>query len=317
MDSRIIFVNSGSIDRIYQKNVPAVSEFVKQGGILIIQEPEYRIRRQTEFRVLNDLNLTVDYRQDADQGGYDSYVFPVDPKQPLWRKLKPDYFKMLNGGLGGEIVSQHNVRPSVPYHTLASSHLKLKVPAVMEIPFGKGWIIISRIQIRGRLLPGKQGNLYQRRYDPVAEQYFWNLLQGYLKKHRYHRELTEALQSKTLYISKVIFSPRLRVDVFDTEIISRWTSDHNDLQYLKIDLGQTNKARNVMIYWDIAESVDYQLLCSVDGQNWHNLKRSMRSTVETERIDLSDPKIRYIKIGFTEHGRKWGLSSMRILISKK
>ena len=222
---------------------------------------------------------------------------------------------MLNGGLGGEIVSQHNVRPSVPYNTLASCHLNLKVPAVMEIPSGKGWIIISRIQIRGRLLLGKQGSLYERRYDPVAEQYFWNLIQAYLRNQRYQRELKQRLKEKTLFLARVTFSPRLRVDVCDSEIVSRWTSDHNDLQYLNIDFGKTSKVRNINIYWEIADYVDYQLLHSSNGRVWQSLKKSRKSVQKLETINITQLKVRFYRIEFTEHGRKWGLSSMKIHFS--
>ena len=314
-EAKILFVNAGSVDIIYKRSISAVSEFVKDGGILILQEPEFGIHQIADLPVIKGIKLMVHYRQDVDQGGYDSYVFPVDIKHPLWKKLKVEDFKMFNGGFGGEIVSQYNVRPTVPYKTLARCHLDLKVPAVMEISFGKGWIIISRIQIRGRLIESKGESLYQRRYDPVAEQYFWNLLHGYLKNHRYQRELQQKLQKKSLYISKVIFSPRLRVDIFDTEIISRWTSDKNDLQFLKIDLGRTNKAQNIEIYWEIAEYVDYNLLYSEDDNDWHTLKKVTRSTTRIERIDVPDKKARYYRMEFTEHGRKWGLSSLKILFS--
>jgi hypothetical protein len=219
---------------------------------------------------------------------------------------------MLNGGLGGEIVSQHNVRPSVPFNTLARCHLKLKVPAVMEIPFGNGWIIVSRIQIRGRLLPGKQGSLYQRRYDPVAERYFWNLIQTYLRNQRYQRELKRSLEKKTLFLARVTSSPRLRVDVQNTEIDSYWISDHNDLQYVNIDLGKPDKLRKIKFYWDIADQVDYQLLTSSNGGNWRILKKSERSVHKKVTINITHPKDRFYRIEFTEHGRKWGLSSLKI-----
>jgi len=252
----------------------------------------------------------VNYRRDADQGGYDSYVFPINLKHPLWQNFKAEYFRMFNGSLGGEMVSQHNVRPTVPFKTVARCHLNLKVPAVMEIPFGSGWIIISRIQIRGRLIKGRDGDLYHRRYDPVAEQYFWNLLQSYLNNHHYREKLLNELQNKSIFISRVTCSARQIVDIFETKIVSRWSSEKNDLQYLNIDLGKTDKVRNIELCWEVADSIDYRVFFSNDHKNWYILRKWIGSIDKMNKIDVSGVGTRYYRIEFSEHGRKWGLSSL-------
>ncbi len=124
--SRILFLSAGSVDKTYKHYVSRITNFVRDGGILIIQEPEYGIEREAEISIVRGIDLMICHRLDRDQGGYDSYVFPLQLKHTLWKNLDADYFKMFNGGLGGEIVSQHNVRPTVPYNTLARCHLNLK-----------------------------------------------------------------------------------------------------------------------------------------------------------------------------------------------
>ncbi len=51
--------------------------------------------------------------------------------------------------------------------------------ADFEISYGKDRVIVSRIQVRGRLRINRHSDdLFARRYDPVAEMYLWNLLTG-------------------------------------------------------------------------------------------------------------------------------------------
>ncbi len=138
--------------------------------------------------------------------------------------------------------------------------------------------MISRIQIRGRLLITKNTRLYQRRYDPVAEQYLWNLLQAYLNNEHYQKSLSQELQKKSLYISRVKYSPRLRVDIFDTHIISSWTSNKNDWQYMNVELGKEAKAQKIQLQWDFAEAIDFCFLFSPNSKNWYTLKNRKKNT---------------------------------------
>ncbi len=172
-----LFINQGSLKDISNTGRRELSRFVTSGGILILQEPEFGIVNESHLRVLDDLKLKIVRRQDAAMGGYDSYVFMEDPRRRLWRGIEPRHLKLFNGALGGEIVSQHDVTPNRDYKALARCGLSLSTAAVIEIPYGRGKVVISRIQVRGRLLKEHKGpGLYERRYDPVAECYLLNLI---------------------------------------------------------------------------------------------------------------------------------------------
>lgn len=154
-----------------------LSRYVDDGRVLVLIEPEFGIRTRSIVRVLRDLDLVVEPRQDTDRGGYDSHVFPVDFQHPLWRDLHKEHLKMFNGGYGGEVVSDYNVLPTRGFQTLAQCGLGLATPAVMEIDFGKGKILVSRLQTRERLTPNQTAtDLYARKPDPVLQRYMLNLL---------------------------------------------------------------------------------------------------------------------------------------------
>lgn len=161
----------------YTQRRDAVTSFVGRGGVLILQEPEYGVETTRHVSATNDLILRVEKRADVDRGGYDSYVFPDDARHPLWKEIVPGQLAMFNGGVGGEMVSQHDVQSPMPVRVLARCGHHLGVVAVGEVRSGRGVVVFSRIQVRGRLVPGSSsGGLFDRRMDPVAQQYLNNLL---------------------------------------------------------------------------------------------------------------------------------------------
>jgi beta-galactosidase len=173
----ILVAGNAHCRKNYINRLSMLSGWVRVGGTLVVIEPEYGVKTEGTLRVLEDLPIRVVKRADTDRGGYDSYVFAEDLHHPLWEGIAGDHLKMFNGGFGGEMVSQHDLFPGRPAKVLARSGLKLNTPVVMDIPYGDGRVIISRIQVRGRLMGSPDGtSLYGRRKDPVAQRYLMNLL---------------------------------------------------------------------------------------------------------------------------------------------
>jgi len=177
-DIHIVIVGEGVLGSPrYEELKAELTHFVSRGGVLIVVEPECGVRSKLTVDVLQDLVLSIELRQDVDKGGYDSYVFATDPQHPLWFGLDREHLKMFNGGYGGEVVSQHNVVPSIEGRTLAACGLHLAVPAVIEVPYGEGRVIISRLQTRGRLVVHEATEeRFPRRPDPVLQRYMLNLV---------------------------------------------------------------------------------------------------------------------------------------------
>ena len=160
------------------KRINEVSSHVQNGGTLVLIEPEFNIEEKHVLSANNGIEIDIERRADTDQGGYDSYVFPVERNHPLWNGIEPEHLKMFNGAYGGEVISQHNVIPRNEHTVLARCGLQLNVIAAAEIPAGKGSVILSRLQLRGRLMEKNStvNGLYERRVDPVAQRYFLNLI---------------------------------------------------------------------------------------------------------------------------------------------
>ncbi len=167
----------------YQSRLGAITKFLESGKTVVLLEPEFEIEGKECISVALGVELNIEKRIDADKGGYDSYVFADDITHPLWQGMSQEQLKMFNGGYGGEIVSQHNVTPNVKHTVLARCGLKLGVIAACEIPVGQGKIIVSRLQVRGRLVGSNEpDSLYARRVDTVLQKYLLNLILYSTKK---------------------------------------------------------------------------------------------------------------------------------------
>ena len=308
--AQVVLINHSGLDSLYAAKKSDLSSFVRNGGVLIIQEAEYGVKEEREVSLLDDLSVHIVRREDRDRGGYDSYVFKTDNNHPLWRGIEDDHLKMFNGALGGEIVSQHNLHPTRPFHAAAVCNLSLKVPAVLEIPYGKGWVVLSRIQVRGRLRANKSSakGLYERRYDPVAENYLYNLLCAYLDNDKYFASVRQQLNDKKIYIARARTSSGQIYDALDGKFETRWSSDASDPQWAWIDLGRPTELNRIIFHWETAYGKEYKISISDDNTHWETVYKEDNSDGAKDVIDLHGIRTRYLKIDFIQRGTRWGYS---------
>ena len=177
-DCNVVVVAEGMVlNSSYQARLGGITKFLETGKSVVVLEPEYQIVEKESVSLALGIDLTMERREDQDKGGYDSYVFAEDISHSLWQGISQEHLKMFNGAYGGEIVSQHNVISNRNAKTHARCGMNLGVQAVFEIPCGKGRIVVSRLQQRGRLMKGEaDDSLFSRRPDPVLQRFFLNLL---------------------------------------------------------------------------------------------------------------------------------------------
>lgn len=177
-DCNVVVVAEGMVlNSSYQARLGAITKFLEAGKSVVVLEPEYQIVEKESVSLALGIDLTMERREDQDKGGYDSYVFAEDISHSLWQGISQEHLKMFNGAYGGEVVSQHNVISNRYAKVHARCGMELGVQAVFEIPCGKGRIVVSRLQQRGRLIGGAAGDsLFSRRADPVLQRFFLNLL---------------------------------------------------------------------------------------------------------------------------------------------
>lgn len=323
-NARLVLINGSAIAGLDSAAVRRLTHFVENGGVLIVQEPESGAALEARFSLLKDLDIVVQPRRDEERGGYDSYVFPENPAHFLWNGIEPEHLRMFNGGLGGEIVSRHNVRPTTPYNAPARCHLSLLVPAVMEIPRGKGWVVISRIQVRGRLLPaGLQSSdrpeasfpeLYRRRYDPVAEQYFRNLLAHYTEQDAYQREIRQKISPSSPYIVHLQSSSGEIHDPGNGSLEIHWGGRIQKPQWIWMDLGKRIQLYQLTLTGDVVYPRSVEIHTSDDNRRWNLFRRISASESQILKIPLQNLSAQYLRVDCLENGGKGGYSIWKIKI---
>jgi len=172
----VILLSGGVLDSLEHEQ-RGITGWINRGGRLIIIEPERGICERTKLS-LPGIKLIIEPRADADQGGYDSYVFADDYSHPIWKGIRKEDMQMFNGAFGGEMVPQMDLTIEGKHAVLARSGLNLARPVVVEAKSGDGLVIISSIEISGRLIASADSyaNLYARRPDPVARRLLLNLI---------------------------------------------------------------------------------------------------------------------------------------------
>ena len=262
-------------DGINDLQTAEIGKFLSNGGVVILQEPEYGIREQSTLRLAENLSIDIQWRKDPDRGGYDSYVFPVDPAHPLWKEIPGKHLQIWNGGCGGEIVSQHLVHPSLPHRILAACNLHLRIPAVMEVPCGDGLIVISRLQVRGRLSDNSKsrGATSPRRFDPVAEVYLWNLLTCYADNQDYKSSAGIIQRERSIHISRARAKDGLVFDIVGTTLHARWgiLLDPDEKHWVQIDLAWPVKIRTLQLDWKRSYRKSLRIELMEDEEGWNEI----------------------------------------------
>ena len=92
---------------------------------------------------------------------------------------------------------------------------------------------------------------------------------------------------------------------------TRWASAvaANKPQWLQLDFGEVLPVENVVIHWETAHAIEYQLQVSLDGKTWQTIHEQKKGRGGREVIDGLKGKGRYLRILCLKHGQ-WNLSSI-------
>jgi len=180
-----VLVAPGAVqDHSYKYFRPHLFAYLLGGGGAVVLEPEFGATTEKYVQlVLPGGGVPMLYANTykfigEDIPGKDSVVWPTDEAAAgrVFKDIGEDELYFFNGGLGEEMVSELVAFPLKPGKTLAKSSIWLMKPVMFEYRVGKGVLVVSRVQVRGRLLGEEQKDIWSRRADPVAQKLFLNLL---------------------------------------------------------------------------------------------------------------------------------------------
>ena len=105
-------------------------------------------------------------------------------------------------------------------------------------------------------------------------------------------------------------------NVVDGHLISRWSSEFSDPQWICIDLGNNFLVDRVKLFWEKAFARSYQIQVSTDGNEWTKVYSTEEGDGETDEIELEPVKTRYIRMYGLQRISDWGYSLYEFQVFK-
>lgn len=105
-------------------------------------------------------------------------------------------------------------------------------------------------------------------------------------------------------------------NVVDGHLISRWSSDFSDPQWIRIDLGSNFLVDRVKLFWEKAFARSYQIQVSTDGNEWTEVYSTEEGDGETDEIEFEPVKTRYIRMYGLQRISSWGYSLYEFQVFK-
>jgi len=95
---------------------------------------------------------------------------------------------------------------------------------------------------------------------------------------------------------------------------TRWDSRHSqDPQWIMLDFGKSTNFSKIILYWENAYAVAYEIQVSDDAQNWKAVYTESNGDGNTDIIDLQPQKARYVRFfGSKKCNNEWGYSLWEI-----
>jgi eukaryotic-like serine/threonine-protein kinase len=93
----------------------------------------------------------------------------------------------------------------------------------------------------------------------------------------------------------------------DGDTGTRWSSAYSDPQWLEVDLGAAHPITKVVLDWETAYAVAFQIQVSDDGSTWTDLYSTTTGTGSAQTLPVSGTG-RYVRMYGTQRGTQWGYS---------
>lgn len=97
----------------------------------------------------------------------------------------------------------------------------------------------------------------------------------------------------------------------DGDQTTRWGSNHNDGEWISVDLGEEAQLYKIRLHWETAFAAEYNILLSDDGVNYH-VAKSIVSDGGYDDIMMDEASARYIKVECVTRATQYGISLYEI-----
>ncbi|MDP2912786.1 MAG: discoidin domain-containing protein, partial [Candidatus Omnitrophota bacterium] len=96
---------------------------------------------------------------------------------------------------------------------------------------------------------------------------------------------------------------------FDGNLETRWSSAYKDGEWIYFDFGKPKTMSKIIIRWEAAYALSYEILVSDDATNWKRLILFDGQNGGTREINFQPVTCRFVKLlGLTRVNPEWGIS---------
>jgi beta-glucosidase len=88
---------------------------------------------------------------------------------------------------------------------------------------------------------------------------------------------------------------------------TRWSSNFSDPQWLEVDLGAVHPITKVVLDWETAYAVAFQIQVSDDGSTWTDIYSTTTGGGGSQTLPVSGAG-RYVRMYGTQRATQWGYS---------
>jgi eukaryotic-like serine/threonine-protein kinase len=94
---------------------------------------------------------------------------------------------------------------------------------------------------------------------------------------------------------------------------TRWSSNYSDPQWLEVDLGAAHPVTKVVLDWETAYAVAFQIQVSDDGTTWTDIYSTATGAGGSQTLQVSGTG-RYVRVYGTQRATQWGYSLWELQI---
>lgn len=94
----------------------------------------------------------------------------------------------------------------------------------------------------------------------------------------------------------------------DGNLTTRWASAFSDPQWIRVDLGTATDISQVVLHWEDAYAIQFQIQVSNNGQSWTTVHSETNGNGGTDTISFSTVSARYVRMYGTQRATVYGYS---------
>ncbi len=100
----------------------------------------------------------------------------------------------------------------------------------------------------------------------------------------------------------------------DGSLLTRWSSGYEDNQWISFDFGQLKTVNKIIVFWEAAYAVDYDILTSLDNESWQLLLSLEKQDGQIDQLEFAPVQARFIKLLAKKRvNPQWGISIWEFL----